>query len=193
MPNFKDKYPQIDVRLRLSDRAIDVTAEGLDVAFHLGILEDSNLKVRVIAECPRVLCAAPAYLSRRGLPPDGEALVRDRHDCLNLRFPGAKEFQWTLKTNEGPRRFEPEAPDGRGQRFDRGDRRFLPRDTRRLHTASITGEALFAPGIAVDMVATQFPEAGLVALGELQRIHPLGRFPEIEMRHQKSGRPAMGG
>ena len=29
-------YPQIDVRLRLSDRVIDVTAEGLDVAFHLG-------------------------------------------------------------------------------------------------------------------------------------------------------------
>jgi len=106
VPLFKDGYPQIDVRLRLSDRSIDVTAEGLDVAFHLGILEDSTLKVRLIADCPRILCAAPAYIARRGNPADGAALVAERHDCLNLRFPGAKEFQWTLQTAEGPRRFE---------------------------------------------------------------------------------------
>lgn len=106
VPSFKDLYPQIDVRLRLSDRSIDVVAEGIDVAFHLGLLEDSTLKVRLIADCPRLLCAAPAYIARRGLPRDGAALVAERHDCLNLRFPGAKEFQWTLQTPEGPRRFE---------------------------------------------------------------------------------------
>ncbi|MBI1218414.1 MAG: LysR family transcriptional regulator [Rhodobacteraceae bacterium] len=106
VPVFKDEYPQIDVRLRLSDRIIDITAEGLDVAFHLGILDDSTLKVRAVADCPRVLCAAPAYIARRGMPLDGDALVRDRHDCLNLRFPGAKEFQWTLLTPDGPHRFE---------------------------------------------------------------------------------------
>lgn len=110
VPAFKDQYPQIDVRLRLSDRGIDVVAEGIDVAFHLGVLEDSTLKVRTIADCPRILCAAPAYIARRGMPEDGEALVRDRHDCLNLRFPGAKEFQWTLQTPDGPRRFEITGP-----------------------------------------------------------------------------------
>ncbi|MFM7445354.1 MAG: LysR substrate-binding domain-containing protein, partial [Tabrizicola sp.] len=110
VPAFKDLYPQIDVRLRLSDRGIDVVAEGIDVAFHLGLLEDSTLKVRTIADCPRLLCAAPAYIERRGMPADGEALVRDKHDCLNLRFPGAKEFQWTLQTPEGPRRFEITGP-----------------------------------------------------------------------------------
>lgn len=110
VPAFKDLYPQIDVRLRLSDRNVDVTAEGLDVAFHLGLLEDSTLKVRLIADCPRLLCAAPAYIARRGNPGDGAALVRDRHDCLNLRFPGAKEFQWTLQTPEGPRRYEIAGP-----------------------------------------------------------------------------------
>ncbi len=110
VPLFKDLYPQIDVRLRLSDRTIDVTAEGLDVAFHLGLLEDSTLKVRLVADCPRILCAAPAYIERRGNPLDGAALVADRHDCLNLRFPGAKEFQWNLLTPEGPRRFEITGP-----------------------------------------------------------------------------------
>ncbi len=110
VPAFKDQYPLIDVRLRLSDRVIDLTAEGLDVAFHLGILEDSALKVRLIADCPRVLCAAPAYIARRGMPVDGAALVRNRHDCLNLRFPGAREFQWTLLTPEGPQRHEITGP-----------------------------------------------------------------------------------
>ena len=110
VPAFKDQYPQIDVRLRLSDRSIDLTAEGLDVAFHMGILDDSALKVRLIADCPRLLCAAPAYIARRGMPLDGAALINDHHDCLNLRFPGAKEFQWTLQTAEGPRRYEITGP-----------------------------------------------------------------------------------
>jgi DNA-binding transcriptional LysR family regulator len=110
VPAFKDLYPQIDVRLRLSDRGVDLTAEGIDVAFHLGLLEDSTLKVRLIADCPRILCAAPAYIARRCDPADGRALVEDRHDCLNLRYPGAKEFQWTLTTPEGPRRFEISGP-----------------------------------------------------------------------------------
>jgi len=110
VPAFKEAYPLIDVRLRLSDRNVDVTAEGLDVAFHLGLLEDSTLKVRLVADCPRILCAAPSYVARRGMPADGAALVQDRHDCLNLRFPGAKEFQWTLQTPDGPRRFEITGP-----------------------------------------------------------------------------------
>ena len=110
VPAFKDLYPQIDVRLRLSDRGVDVVAEGIDVAFHLGLLEDSTLKIRTIADCTRLLCAAPAYIARRGMPEDGTALVADKHDCLNLRYPGAKEFQWALQTPEGPRRFEITGP-----------------------------------------------------------------------------------
>ena len=110
VPAFKAEWPLIDIRLRLSDRNVDVTGEGLDVAFHLGILEDSTLKMRLVADCPRLLCAAPAYVARRGMPADGAALVNDRHDCLNLRFPGAREFQWTLTTPDGPRRFEITGP-----------------------------------------------------------------------------------
>jgi DNA-binding transcriptional LysR family regulator len=110
VPSFKDLYPQIDTRLRLSDRNVDITAEGLDMAFHLGFLEDSTLKMRLVADCPRLLCAAPAYVAARGMPADGAALVADRHACLNLRFPGAREFQWTLVTPDGPRRFEISGP-----------------------------------------------------------------------------------
>ncbi len=110
VPDFKEKYPLIDVRLRLSDRSINVTAEGLDLAFHLGLLEDSNLKVRVIAQCPRVLCASPDYINRRGNPQDGNALIKDKHDCLNLRFPGAKEYRWSLVSEAGPEKFDVSGP-----------------------------------------------------------------------------------
>lgn len=110
VPAFKDEYTQIDVRMRLSDRNIDLVAEGIDLAFHLGTLDDSTLKIRVVADCRRMLCASPGYVARRGLPEDGEALIRDGHDCLSLRFPGAREFQWTLTTPEGARRFEVTGP-----------------------------------------------------------------------------------
>jgi DNA-binding transcriptional LysR family regulator len=105
VPEFGEAYPLVDVRLRLSDRAVDVTAEGLDIAVLLGRPADSSLRIRKIAECRRVLCAAPGYVERRGHPSRGEDLADGRHECLNLRFPGATEFRWELRTEEGPRRF----------------------------------------------------------------------------------------
>ncbi|MGD9864072.1 MAG: LysR family transcriptional regulator [Pseudodonghicola sp.] len=110
LPAFKQRYPLIDIRLRLSDRKLDLAAEGLDLAFFLGIPEDSTLRMRKIADCPRILCAAPAYIARRGMPDSGAALVRDKHDCLNLRYPGAPEFQWPLQTAEGVQRVSVQGP-----------------------------------------------------------------------------------
>ena len=105
VPEFLDKYPDISIRLRLTDRKVDMTSEGLDLAFFLGQPEDSALRIRKIADVERVLCAAPEYIARRGNPTTGDALVEDGHECLNLRFPGATEFQWRLITPDGPKRF----------------------------------------------------------------------------------------
>jgi len=105
VPLFLAEYPDVSVRLRLTDRKVDLTTEGLDLAFFLGQPEDSNLRIRKIADVPRVLCASPEYVARRGMPEDGDALLADRHECINLRFPGAAEFQWRLLTPDGPRRF----------------------------------------------------------------------------------------
>lgn len=105
VPGFGETYPLVDVRLRLSDRKIDVTGEGLDIAFFLGHPEDSTLRIRNIAECQRVLCASPGYVERHGNPETGAELAGGRHQCLNLRFPGAAEFQWTLMSEEGPKRY----------------------------------------------------------------------------------------
>lgn len=105
VPDFLKDYPEVSVRLRLTDRKVDITTEGLDLAFFLGQPEDSNLRIRKIADVERVLCAGPAYIERCGMPRSGDDLLKTGHECLNLRFPGATEFQWRLMTPDGPKRF----------------------------------------------------------------------------------------
>ena len=110
IPKFKDAYPLIDIRLRLSDRELDITGEGLDIAFFLGLPKDSTLKIRKIAECPRLLCASPSYVARKGMPSKPSELEDGSHDCLNLRYPGAPEFQWPLQLPEGTKKFAVKGP-----------------------------------------------------------------------------------
>ena len=105
VPAFLAEYPEVSVRLRLTDRKVDLTTEGLDLAFFLGQPEDSNLRIRKIADVGRVMCAAPSYIAKHGLPANGDELINDKHECLILRCPGATEFQWKLQTAEGPKRF----------------------------------------------------------------------------------------
>ena len=151
VPEFLAGYPEIDIRLRLSDRKIDLTTEGLDLAFFLGQPSDSTLRIRKIAECRRVLCAAPSYIATRGMPRSGADLVGGRHECLNLRFPGATEFQWMLATQDGPQRF---AVSGRFE-CDDGD--------------VLTGWALSGQGIALKPV---FEVADHLASGALVPVAP---------------------
>lgn len=110
IPDFHDRYPDIEVRLRLSDHNVDIMKEGIDVAFRLGLLEDSSLRMRGIMDCERVLVAAPKYIETRGEPQSPYELIGKRHDCLLLRYPGAKEFFWTLSTPGGPAKFEVHGP-----------------------------------------------------------------------------------
>ncbi|CAN7243432.1 LysR family transcriptional regulator [Aminobacter aminovorans] len=110
IPEFHDKYPDIEVRLRLSDHNVDILKEGLDVAFRLGVIEDSSLRMRGIMECERVLVAAPKYLEKRGEPESPNELIGKKHDCLMLRYPGSREYFWTLETPNGPTKFEVHGP-----------------------------------------------------------------------------------
>lgn len=105
VPAFLAEYPNVNLRLRLTDRRVDLTTEGLDLAYFLGQPEDSNLRIKKIADVQRVLCAAPNYIKAHGHPHSGEEIVKDKHECLNLRFPGATEFQWPLITKSGPKRY----------------------------------------------------------------------------------------
>jgi DNA-binding transcriptional LysR family regulator len=110
IPDFHDKYPDIEVRLRLSDHNVDILKEGIDVAFRLGVIEDSSLRLRGIMDCERVLVASPQYIEARGEPQDVQELIGRKHDCLMLRYPGSREFYWMLQTENGPQKFEFRGP-----------------------------------------------------------------------------------
>lgn len=102
VPRFCDEYPGVEIRLRLSDRNVDIIADGIDLAFFLGEPQDSALKWRRIAECRRVLVATPDYLERHGAPARPDDLVK--HNCLLLRYPRSPEYYWVLQTPEGPQK-----------------------------------------------------------------------------------------
>lgn len=99
VPAFQARYPDLSVRLRLSDHLLDLLKEGIDLAIRLGVLPDSSLIARKIAEVPRLLCASPDYLDRHGAPQGIEELLA--HRCLLLRFPGSQQFRWSLRTADG--------------------------------------------------------------------------------------------
>ena len=96
VPGFADAYPETEIRMRLSDRKVDVLADGLDVAFFVGEPSDSSMKLRKIADCDRVVCASPKYLSQYGSPEEPEDLLHMNHNCLLLRYPRSPEYFWTF-------------------------------------------------------------------------------------------------
>ena len=108
VPRYRALRPEIDVRLRLSDHVLDLFVEAVDVAVRMAIFVDSALVVRRVAELPRALLAAPAYLARHGTP----RRIGDlgRHQCLLLRFPGSSQFRWTLMNGEKPVMVAPSGP-----------------------------------------------------------------------------------
>lgn len=106
VPDFVESYPETEVQMRLSDRKVDILADGIDVAFFVGKPADSNMKLRKITDCDRVLCASPAYLSQAGTPMAPDDLLDHDHNCLLLRYPRSPEYFWTLQTSTGPQKLE---------------------------------------------------------------------------------------
>jgi DNA-binding transcriptional LysR family regulator len=82
LAEFLERYPGIRLDLKLSDRMIDLAANGIDVAVRIGPLRDSALVARTLAVNRLWLCASPDYLARHGNPRHPQDLAR--HQCLVL-------------------------------------------------------------------------------------------------------------
>lgn len=87
---FRADHPDLVMDLRLSDRFVDLAAEGIDVAIRIGRLDDSALVARKLGRTSLLMVAAPAYLARHGRPErlddlPGHICIRD----TNLRGDGA--------------------------------------------------------------------------------------------------------
>lgn len=77
---FMRRYPDVSVNLDFTSRLVDLVSEGYDLAIRAGVLKDSSLVARRIAERRLLVCASRDYLSDRGQP----ASLADlrQHHCL---------------------------------------------------------------------------------------------------------------
>jgi DNA-binding transcriptional LysR family regulator len=77
---YLKKYTEVTVNLELSHRIPDLVEENIDLAFHVGELNDSMYVSRRIASARRVICASPEYIKKNGMPEKPEDLLN--HNCL---------------------------------------------------------------------------------------------------------------
>lgn len=68
MPEFMERYPEINVDLVLNDRRVDLIEEGFDVSLRISALTDSSLIARQLAPVERYIVGAPAYFEKHGVP-----------------------------------------------------------------------------------------------------------------------------
>jgi DNA-binding transcriptional LysR family regulator len=80
LPDFMRTYPGITLDFSLSDRRVDLVAEGFDLALRIARLEDSTLIARRLCTVRLLLLAAPAYLQAHGRPTHPAEL--GRHEAL---------------------------------------------------------------------------------------------------------------
>jgi DNA-binding transcriptional LysR family regulator len=89
---FHALHPDLQIELTLDDEMVDLVDTGIDAALRFGALDDSNLIARYIAPSYRVLCAAPAYIARRGAP----AAPGDLKDHACIVYRARSTRHWLL-------------------------------------------------------------------------------------------------
>lgn len=102
LPRFTEQYPEVEVILTLNDQVVDLIAENVDVAIRVGHLQDASFVARRVYETPHVICAAPSYLERFGMPESPDDLVR--HQCLGMYLMTAARVAPWIFERDGERR-----------------------------------------------------------------------------------------
>ncbi|MFT9376182.1 LysR family transcriptional regulator [Komagataeibacter saccharivorans] len=86
LPSFLLRYPEIDIELGVTDRAINLIGDGVDCVLRIGPLSDSGLIARRMGELALVNVASPAYLARHGIPRTPADLT-DGHETVRYASP----------------------------------------------------------------------------------------------------------
>jgi LysR family transcriptional regulator for bpeEF and oprC len=68
LPAFLAEYPDIEIDLSVTDRAVDIVQDGFDLVLRVGPLQDSGLIARKVGDLLLLNCASPAYLAAHGTP-----------------------------------------------------------------------------------------------------------------------------
>jgi DNA-binding transcriptional LysR family regulator len=94
-PLFHAQNPDVKISLNLSDRVIDLAAEGFDFAVRVGDLPDSSLVSVRLSDNRRLCVATPAYLQKHGTPKHPSELMQ--HSCLTLSSDASQTRGWAFK------------------------------------------------------------------------------------------------
>jgi DNA-binding transcriptional LysR family regulator len=79
---FLAAYPDVDIRLALSDRVVNLQEDDIDLAVRIGELPDSSLIATRVGAIRQVVCGSPAYFARRRPPKTPRDL--EAHDCISF-------------------------------------------------------------------------------------------------------------
>lgn len=68
LTDFLDVYEDVSVDVLMTDRIVNMVEEGFDIAVRIAPLPSSGLTAVRVGRVRRVICGAPAYFERRGIP-----------------------------------------------------------------------------------------------------------------------------
>ncbi len=102
LPDFMERFPEVQIDMECADRTVDLVEEGFDLAVRIGWLADSSLVARRIAPCRRAVMAAPDYLAAHGTPRHPDELAG--HACLTYSYLQRGQ-QWDFVDPENGRTF----------------------------------------------------------------------------------------
>jgi DNA-binding transcriptional LysR family regulator len=98
VPGFLEHFPHLSLDLRLDDRRINVVEEGFDVAIRVsGHLDDSSLIARKLFNLQYVVCCAPSYIDRFGVPATPDDL--QRHNCVQFTLSDRVD-EWEFRSGD---------------------------------------------------------------------------------------------
>ncbi|BBU29823.1 LysR family transcriptional regulator [Burkholderia sp. THE68] len=108
VPEFRRRYPDIELDIEFSDRVVDVTQEGYDAVIRSGRLADSQLLARPLAQFGPVVVGSPAYLAGHGEPTTPADL--EGHACIRFRSPAnGRTEPWRFAREDHTFAIEPHA------------------------------------------------------------------------------------
>ncbi|HEV7321300.1 MAG TPA: LysR family transcriptional regulator [Ensifer sp.] len=106
---FALKHPSVSVELSVTNRNVDLVAEGFDLAIRLGQLPDSGMIGRKLEDAPLRLVASPGYIVRRGMPRSIEDLAT--HTCLPFIMPSSgRPAPWLFRVDGKDLDWIPQGP-----------------------------------------------------------------------------------
>jgi len=79
--DYLNRYPKMEVNTLFLDRVVNLLEEGIDVGVRIGELPDSGMRAIRVGTVQRVVCGAPEYLERMGIPQFPEDLLQHTVVC----------------------------------------------------------------------------------------------------------------